>query len=109
MWPRRAHLAAVAITALATLAAGGCQRSDPRERPQGTESVTPIADAIARHAPELMAIPGVVGVYEGETARRTPCIRILVVKRTRELEKRLPRVLEGWPVEIEVSGVIRPM
>ena len=71
--------------------------------------MAPIAQVIERRAPELMKIAGVVGVYEGETRRHAPCIRIMVAKRTHELEARLPRRLEGYPVEIEETGVIRPM
>jgi hypothetical protein len=71
--------------------------------------VTPIAEVIARHAPDLMKIPGVVGVYEGETRRHQPCIRIMVDRRSPERDARLPRTLDGYPVEIEVTGVIRPM
>jgi hypothetical protein len=41
-----------------------------------------IADVIARHAPERMKIPGVVGGYEGETSGRR-VIRVMVVERTR--------------------------
>ena len=71
--------------------------------------MTAIAEVIARHAPELMKHPGVVGVYEGRTSRGATCIRIMVAKRTRELVARLPRTLEGYPVEIDETGVIEPM
>ncbi len=69
----------------------------------------PVAEVIAAHASELMGIPGVVGVYEGETRRHEPCVRIMVIERTRDLEAKLPRRLEGYPVEIEAGGPIRPM
>jgi hypothetical protein len=69
----------------------------------------PVRDVIASHAPELLKIPGVVGVYEGETASHTPCVRIMVVKRTRALEARLPRRLESYPVEIEAGGEVKPL
>lgn len=65
---------------------------------------------IATHASELMAIPGVAGVAAGLLDDgRTPCLRLLVVARTRELEARLPRTLEGHPVVIEEAGRIRPL
>ena len=64
---------------------------------------------LADHTPELMAIPGVVGTYQGTLDDGTPCIKVMVVKRTRELERRIPDRLEGHPVRIDVTGVIRPL
>jgi hypothetical protein len=87
----------------------GCGAPADDSRRTEPSPMPPIAQVIERHAPELMKIPGVVGVYEGETRAHAPCIRIMVVKRTRDLEARLPRRLEGHPVEIEETGVIRPM
>jgi hypothetical protein len=57
----------------------------------------------------LMSIPGVVGVYVGETKEGTPCIGIMVVKKTEELERKLPRSLGGYPVIIDETGTIVPM
>ncbi len=81
----------------------------PPESGSAAAPVRPVAEVIAARAPELMAIPGVAGVYEGETRRRAPCIRVMVVRRTRELEARLPKTLDGYPVEIEETGEIRPL
>jgi hypothetical protein len=62
------------------------------------------------HDKELMAIPGVVGVYVGLLAdQKTPCLKIMAVKKTRELERALPKSLEGYKVEVEETGAIRPM
>ena len=52
-----------------------------------------------------MAIPGVVGVAIGE-CRGAPCISVLVVAKTPELERRLPTSLDGYPVEARVTGKI---
>ncbi len=105
----RSKAPAVAALLALALALGACHGGGAaRHREEGAPTV-PIAETIARHAPELMRIPGVVGVYEGESAAHAPCIRIMVAKRTPELERRLPRTLEGHPVEIEETGVIRPM
>lgn len=106
---RHLPLPALVLAACLGLAAAGCERDREAGPSRRSAPVAPVADIIARHAPELMRVPGVVGVYEGETGRHTPCIRILVARRTSELEKRLPRELEGRPVEIEVTGVIRPL
>jgi hypothetical protein len=57
-----------------------------------------------------MAIPGVVGVYVGLQAdQKTPCLRVMASKKTKELERAIPKSLEGYKVEIEETGVIRPM
>ena len=68
----------------------------------------PIEAVLADHTAELLSLPGVVGLYEGARADGAPCIRVMVVARTPELAKRIPRELEGYPVEIEVTGEIRP-
>ena len=61
------------------------------------------------HEDELMAIPGVVGVYVGlMDDGKTLCLRVMVVKKTRDLERQVPKSLEGYAVVIEETGVIRP-
>ena len=96
------------VLALAMLALARCRAPEPSTTTP-SEPVRPARDVIDAHAPELMKISGVVGVYEGETRRHAPCIRIMVAKRTRALERALPRRLDGYPVEIEETGEIRPM
>ena len=68
-------------------------------------------DAVLRaHDKELLAIPGVVGVYVGVLAdQKTPCLKVMAVKKTKELKQAVPKSLEGYPVELEETGVIRPM
>ena len=62
------------------------------------------------HDKELLAIPGVVGVYVGLLPDdKTPCLKVMVVKETEDLKKKIPKSLEGYPVLIEESGVIRPL
>ena len=61
------------------------------------------------HTKELMALPGVVGVYVGELDDHTPAIGVMVVKKTPELGQKIPKVLEGYPVKIDETGEIKPM
>jgi len=61
------------------------------------------------HADELMAIDGVTAVAVGALSDGTPCIQIYVVKKTGGLLRRIPKTLDGHPVLVEVSGIIRPM
>ncbi len=78
----------------------------------GGGSSPPARDIVAvmeAHVDSLMAIPGVVGVAIGELKDGTPCIQVLVVEGTRELRGKIPKTLEGHPVDIVVSGVIKPL
>jgi len=79
--------------------------SEPAPEPALEDSA---ALVIARNAGTLMAIPGVVGLYEGETQGKT-VLRVMVLSRADSTLRRIPKTLEGYPVEIEVSGPIKPM
>jgi hypothetical protein len=69
-----------------------------------------INDVLRGHDKELMAIPGVVGVYVGLMPDdETLCLKVMVVKETEELKRKIPISLGGYPVLIEESGVIRPL
>jgi hypothetical protein len=68
-----------------------------------------IADVIRAQADSFLTIPGVVGMYEGLMNDTIPCITIMVVEKTRDLQAKLPQTLHGYPVQIEETGVIRPM
>ena len=62
------------------------------------------------HDKDLLTIPGVVGVFVGLLPDdKTPCLKVIVVKETEEIRKRIPDLIEGYPVLIEESGVIRPL
>jgi hypothetical protein len=106
---------AVVAAALALVAAGCQQRAaelapSPSSTP-ASEQAAPdqsLSLVIARNATTLMGIPGVVGVYEGETAGK-PVLRVMVVARADSILSKLPRTLEGYEVEIEVGGPVQPM
>lgn len=101
----RGTLAFASMTLIA-----GCRTAEPSKSTM-TEPDTrpPIEQVLASHTPELMAMPGVVGTAQGLLDSGKPCIQVLVVERTRELESRIPRALEGWPVVIVETGEIRAM
>jgi len=62
------------------------------------------------HDKELMALPGVVGIYVGVLDDgKTPCLKVMVVKKTPDLERKIPKSIEGHPVLLDETGVIRPM
>ena len=69
-----------------------------------------INDVLREHDDELLAIPGIVGVYVGLLPDdKTPCLKVMAVKKTEDLEKAIPKTLDGYPVEIEETGIIRPL
>ena len=101
----RCALHAVALMALVLLGAcGGRTASDGREMP--TQDIKTVMEA---HAGELMAIDGVTAVAISALDDGTPCIKVYVVERNDALLRRIPRTLDGHPVVVEESGVIRPM
>lgn len=69
----------------------------------------PVDQVIEEHAAELLAISGVVGVYEGTLADGRVCIHLAVAVRSAELEERLPREIDGHPVSIVETGPIGPL
>ena len=81
----------------------------PASPPAAGDDVSPvtITQSLARHTDTLMAIPGVVGVGEGQLDGK-PAIQIMVARRSPELDRRLPDQLDGFPVQVVETGVIRP-
>ena len=62
------------------------------------------------HDTDLLTMSGVVGVFVGLLPDdKTPCLKVIVIKETEDLKRRIPRFIEGYPVLIEESGVIRPL
>ena len=65
---------------------------------------------LAAHDKELLAIPGVVGVYVGALEdRRTPCLKVMLSRETPEAQRTIPRTIEGYPVLVEITGQIRAL
>jgi hypothetical protein len=48
-------------------------------------------------------------IYAGVDTEGEACIKVGVVTATPEVEERIPKVLEGWTVEVEETGEIKPM
>ena len=77
---------------------------------QGERTVParPIEEVLSEHTDELMSIPGVVGTAQGLLDDK-PCIIVFVIRKTPELDQKVPDVLEGHPVVVEETGVIRAL
>jgi hypothetical protein len=68
-----------------------------------------INNVLTAHERELLAIPGVVGIYVGVLDdRKSPCLKIMLARRTPE-SKQIPAQIDGFPVRLEVTGEIRPL
>lgn len=65
-----------------------------------------ITDVLQRHTDSLMAIPGVVGVGQGEK-NGAPTIYVMVKRMTDDLRRALPDSIEGYAVDVHVTGEIK--
>ena len=70
-----------------------------------TDPKTTIEAIKAKHETELLKIEGVQGVGIGEKMVKT-VIKVYVIKKTEALQKKIPAQIEGYPVDIEVTGEI---
>jgi len=55
-----------------------------------------------------MSLLGVVGTGIGDCEGK-PCIKVYVKERTPDLERQVPKQLEGFEVDIEVTGPIETL
>jgi hypothetical protein len=67
----------------------------------------PIEDVLSTHTDSLMAVRGVVGVGQGK-CDDAPCIRVYASEMTPEIESEVPDTIEGYAVDVEVTGPIGP-
>ena len=69
-------------------------------------SAIKIEEVLKKFTDNLMAISGVVGTGQG-LCDGEPCIKVFLIKKTPELEEKIPRELEGYKVKIEETGKVR--
>jgi len=103
----RSLVRTISLGFILLLVAAGCGGE-----PRGEGSAMTVEDAsrvLDRHSAELMAIPGVIGVYVGARSDSSLCIRVILLENRPEARPSIPEELEGVPVEIEESDAIRPM
>ena len=88
--------------------AAGCDKNMAQDN-----SPSPKRDinAVLRdHDKALLAIPGVVGVYVAVLEdEKTPCLKVMLARKTPEADRDIPKSIEGYPVVSEVTGEIRPL
>ena len=108
----RRVLHAMPCTVLALMLTSCTGNDKPRQEratAQDTTSMSAplITDVLARHTPDLMKIPGVVGTAQGEQDGR-PAIIVYVKEETDSLVMAIPSSLEGFPVKLHSSGPRSP-
>jgi hypothetical protein len=84
----------------------GLNDNEPSKEPKMPQKT--IEQVQEAHTAHLMSIPGVVGTAIGELNGK-PCIKVLVTQKTAEIEKGVPKTLEGYPVVIEVTGEFKAL
>ncbi len=53
-------------------------------------------------------INAVLAAHDTLEDRRTPCLRVMLARKMAESRK-VPQLIEGYPVIMEVTGEIRPL
>lgn len=66
-----------------------------------------IQDVKARHARQLLAVPGVVSVGIGLDREGREAIVVGLDRPRPETQSALPTQLEGYPVRVEIIGAVR--
>ena len=65
---------------------------------------------LAAHDKELMRLPDVVGVYVGTLAdQKTAALHVMLARKNAATESKIPRMIDGYLVIIEVTGAIRAL
>ena len=83
--------------------------SDELQKEENSMNKKSIEEVMNSHSDEIMAMKGVAGIYIGQLENGKPCIVVMIIRKSEELNKKIPKTLEGYPVKIEVSGEIKPM
>ena len=97
----------VVVGALCLALLADCQKSmTTKNFPTPQHDINAV---LAAHDKELLATPGVVGVYVGlQSDGKTPCLKVMLAIADEKLARSIPRSLEGYPVVTEVTGEIKP-
>ena len=103
-------LAAFSVGLLAGAAAcgGPAEEAAPLDQEQATVTAKTIEEAQQHLTDSVMSLAGVTGTMIGE-CDGTPCIKVLVVRKTEDLAEKIPSQFEGFTVELEETGEIRPL
>ena len=104
----RMLLVMLGLIVLSSNIMGYADRSAKYSGEEKKMSAKKIEDVLREHTNDLMSIPGAVGTGQGVYDNQT-CITVFVVKKTSELEEKIPEKLGGHPVKIEETGAFRAL
>jgi len=87
----------------------GCAHASVDD-PWGTNTMETkkIEEELKKHTGYLLSIPGVTGTAIGLCGGK-PCIKVYVLKKTPELDEKIPGQIEGYTVVIEETGEFKPL
>lgn len=85
-----------------------CANQTQESRGNNIMSEKTIEEVLKEHTDALMAIDGVVGVAQGLCDGKE-CVKVYVVEMTSDLQKKIPAKLDGYPVDIEVTGEFKAL
>lgn len=102
------NLLAISAAMVLSCAAGGAGADEAEQDRHGRQPMSSmtIEEALKTHTPELMSLPGVIGTGQG-LCEGQPCVKVLVVEKTPELERAIHAILKGVPVTVQETGRIR--
>ena len=101
------RLALLGATAAVLAPVAACW-PNPSESSREDEMTQPSIEEVQEaHTAEWMTLPGVVGVGIG-LCEGEPCIRVLLSRASPEAEEAIPERLDGYPVQLEVTGGFEP-
>ena len=98
----------VCLIAIAIFALTWADKNIADYRGKNPMAAETIKEVLKKHTKELMSLPGVVGTGQG-LCEGKPCIKVFVIDKTPDLEQKIPKTLDGYPVAIEATGPIKAL
>lgn len=98
----------IIVAALVVGSTLGCNTDRSRSERAGRMTHRTIEQVQQDHTDAWMAIPGVIGTAIGQ-CKGKPCILILTASNPSQVRRKIPSVVEGYPVVIQYSGEIHAL
>jgi hypothetical protein len=83
-------------------------KTDLGDQDDDSMRVKSIEEVLREHTDGLMSIPGVAGTAQG-ICNNKPCIKVFVIKKTKDIDQSIPDELDGYPVEVEETGEFKAL
>lgn len=68
-----------------------------------------IEEVKKKYTNRLLALPGVISVGIGKDPDGIPVIIVSLEHRQPETQKKLPKTLEGYPLQVEITGTVKAL